>query len=120
MSTFTAPADGNYVLQASVGLTFSGGGLVSAGVGSTTHCRWANNQNFTLGASISSSVTIVATGVPGLDTANIGLPGFASNVAASDTVQLQCQVNSLLAVNNRTAITATITALQVSALTGNP
>ena len=40
--------------------------------------------------------------------------------AASDTVQLQCQVNSLLDVNNRTAITATITALQLSALTVNP
>ena len=45
---------------------------------------------------------------------------IGGHCAASDTAQRLCQVKSLLAVNNRTAITATITALQVSGLTVNP
>jgi hypothetical protein len=116
VGTFTAPEDGNYLLQANIGTTFESTGAVAAGAVSTTNCRWSNNPTFTLGASISAGLTITLIDIPGVDTANIALPGFADGLEAGDTVDLECSVEALLAVNSRTALNAAFTAIQINSL----
>ncbi|MEO6126555.1 MAG: hypothetical protein ABIR32_22870, partial [Ilumatobacteraceae bacterium] len=118
IGTFTAPAAGDYLLQANIGVEFqSTGGPVAAGVGSTTNCRWSNNTALELGASITAGVTIdlvVDVIVPGLDTSNIGLPGSVQDAVVGTTVDLQCQVDTLLAVGSRTELSGAFTATHVN------
>lgn len=117
VASFVAPTNGSFILQANAGITFDGGPLVALGAASTTLCRWSNNPGFDLGASITAGVEVIGIGVPGLDTANISVPGYIANATAGTVVNFECQVDQVLAVNSRTQVEAAVTAIQVTNIT---
>jgi hypothetical protein len=115
VSTFTAPADGNYVLDASVDAQFNPA-FIGVGVGADVLCRWDDGNNIQRGASITADVVVLAITVPGLSYANIGVPGRGSAMTAGQSINLQCKSNTLLAVGSEVAVSAAFTAIQVATL----
>ena len=119
VATFTAPVDGNFLLDASIDAQFDPSAPISLGAAADVVCRWDDGNNVERGASITADIEValvVPITVPGLGYANIGVPGVGTAMTAGDTIDLQCKSRTLLAVGSRVEVSAAFTAVQVTAL----
>jgi hypothetical protein len=117
VATFSAPVDGNYMLDASIDARFDPPASIGIGVGADVICRWDDGNNIERGASITADNVVGLITVPGLGYANIGVPGIGSTMTAGDTIDLQCKTDVLLAVGSQPTVTAAFTAIQVTTIT---
>ncbi len=115
VATFTAPAEGTYMLRADVTISFASTTPLSVALGATVTCRWADGNDIRMSAGLTAGISVpLLLDVAGINQNYLGVPGFVENAAEDATVDLECSVDQTLTVGQQINVQTAITAIQVT------
>jgi hypothetical protein len=117
VTSFVAPADGAYLLAGSIDVTFLSNPTLAAGLAASAICRWDDGRDIERGATITANVSVIGIGLlPGLNRANLYVPGAVANATAGQAIDLQCRADQSLALGSELQVSAAYSVIQVADL----